>query len=124
MTEPRTVTLPTTDHGDVTVPEPAWCAGHTDHRPGPRAEILHRGREISLAFRGAHITDAALVQAPFLPAGTPELGGPTPGVSVDVVGLVLDPVGAYELAAALDLHAAALRALAYDLAVILAGGAR
>ncbi|KDN75229.1 hypothetical protein DF19_25055 [Streptomyces olindensis] len=120
----RSITLPTTDFGDVTVPEPAWCAGHADHRPGPRAEILHRGPDATLTFRGQHLTAAALVQAPFLPAATPELGGPVPGVSVDIVGLVLDPVGVYELAAALDLHAAALRALAYDLAVILAGGAR
>src|ERR1051325_5259239 len=28
-----TVTLPTEDHGDVTLEEPSWCAGHADHGP-------------------------------------------------------------------------------------------
>lgn len=120
----RTITLPTIDHGDVTIPEPDWCVGHTNHQPGLRAEILHLGPDVTLTFRGHEIGDASLVQAPFGNDARPELGGPTPGISVSLIGLTLDPVGVYELAAALEEYAGQLRSLAYELAVILAGGER
>jgi hypothetical protein len=43
----RTVTVPTGDHGDVTVPEPFWCLG--DHPfEGYRADIEHRSEEVPL----------------------------------------------------------------------------
>jgi hypothetical protein len=47
MTADRTVTVPTTDHGPVTIPEPAWCAGR--HPAGYlRSEIAHEGPTISV----------------------------------------------------------------------------
>lgn len=43
----RTVTVVTTDHGPVTIPEPAWCAGH--HPDGSlRSEIAHQGPTVDL----------------------------------------------------------------------------
>ncbi|MCX4972196.1 hypothetical protein [Streptomyces sp. NBC_00620] len=119
----RTVTLATLDHGEITIPEPAWCIGHPNHRPDDhRADILHSGPDTVLAFRGRHITDASLVQSPFSTAEIPELCSSTPGVSVSVLGLTLDPVGLYELAAALETYADQLRNLADQLDTFLAGG--
>ncbi|MGW1000761.1 DUF6907 domain-containing protein [Streptomyces sp. NPDC002520] len=121
--EPRTITLPTSDHGDVTVIEPDWCQGHPNHRPDDlRADIHHSGPDVTLAFRGHHITDACLVQSPFTEIDVPELSSRTPGVSVSVIARTLDPAGLYELAAALDRYADELRALADQLTGILAGG--
>ncbi|WP_031516804.1 DUF6907 domain-containing protein [Streptomyces sp. NRRL F-5123] len=38
----RTVTINTSDHGPVTIPEPMWCTGH--HRDGAhRSDIHHAG---------------------------------------------------------------------------------
>jgi len=124
MSAPRTVTLPTIDHGDVTLPEPSWCIGHADDRPDHRADILHRGPDVTLTFRGHHITDACLVQSPFSTVDIPELGSSTPGVSISVIARTLDPAGLYDLAAALDGYADRLRGLADELTEILAGGAQ
>ncbi|WP_406469031.1 hypothetical protein OH738_18080 [Streptomyces hirsutus] len=118
----RSITLPTLDFGDVTLPEPSWCVGHAGHRPGYRADILHRGPDITLAFRGRHITDASLVQSPFSTLSTPELGGSTPGVSISVIARTLDARAVYELAARLDGYADRLRTLADNLLVIAAEG--
>ena len=124
-TEPRTITLPTEDHGDVTLPCPAWCSGHADHRPDThRADIIHSGPNISLAFHGAELFTACLTQSPYATSSAPELGGRTPGVSVYPPGRTLTPVSLYSLAAALDGYADQLRDLADQLAGILAGGAR
>ncbi|WP_406489004.1 DUF6907 domain-containing protein [Streptomyces phaeochromogenes] len=122
MTE-RTVTLPTRDHGDVTLPCPSWCAGHADHRPyNYRADILHQGPDVTLTFRGHHIADASLVQSPFTETDVPELSSRTPGVSVSIIGRTLDPAGLYSLAASLDGYADQLRDTADQLSTILAGG--
>ncbi|MFF0104518.1 DUF6907 domain-containing protein [Streptomyces hirsutus] len=121
-TEPRTVTLPTIDHGDVTIPEPSWCIGHADYRPEYRADILHRGPDVTLTFRGHHITDACIVQGPFSTINIPELCSSTPGVSISVIARTLDPVGLHELAAVLDGYADRLRDLADELSAVLAGG--
>ncbi|MGY1499164.1 DUF6907 domain-containing protein [Streptomyces sp. QTS52] len=123
MSEPRTVTLPTEDHGDVTLDEPAWCVGHPNHRPDDlRADILHSGPDVTLTFRGQHIADASLVQSPFSTAEIPELCSSTPGVSVHPLGRTLDPVQLYDLAATLDTYADRLRDLADQLHTILGGG--
>lgn len=121
----RTVTLPTLDAGEVTLPEPAWCIGHPDHQPNDhRADIHHRGPDVTLTFRGHHITDACLVQTPFTTVDVPELSSRTPGVSVSVIARTLDPAGLDALAAAFVEYAAVLRHQARELAVILAGGDR
>ena len=73
-------------------------------------------------FRGHRLMDAGLVQSPFVTNDIPELGNATPGVSVAPIGRTYDPVGLYDLAAALDGYADRLRDLADQLARILAGG--
>lgn len=122
-TEPRTVTLPTADHGDVTLPEPAWCAGHPNHRPDDlRADIHHAGPDVTLTWHGHHITDACIVQSPFTEIDIPELSSRTPGVSVSIMARTLTPVDLYDLAATLDSYADRLRDLADQLSAILGGG--
>ncbi|MFD6998819.1 DUF6907 domain-containing protein [Streptomyces mirabilis] len=122
-TEPRTITLPTSDFGDVTVDEPAWCDGHPDHRPDyMREDIHHSGPDVSLTWRGHHITDACLVQSPFTKTDVPELSSRTPGVSVAIIARTLNPAQLYDLAAALDTYADQLRDLADKLDTLLAGG--
>lgn len=122
MSEPRIVTLPTLDHGDVTLTCPAWCTGHADHRPDSyRADILHAGPDVALTFHGHDIGDAALVQSPFSTIEIPELCSSTPGVSVSLLGLTLNPVQLYDLAATLDRHADQLRDLADQLHALLTG---
>jgi hypothetical protein len=115
----RSITLPTADHGPVTLPEPSWCVGHETAPGDMRADILHQGHDVPLRFRGYLIGEAALVQAPFA-----EQTGPEVGVSVSPLGQTLDARGVYELAAALDGYADRLRTLADELTAILAGGAR
>ncbi|MDX3279115.1 DUF6907 domain-containing protein [Streptomyces scabiei] len=124
-TEPHTITLATADHGPVTLTCPAWCDGHADHDPqAERADILHCGPDAVLAFHGAELFTACLVQSPYATSSDPALGGPTPGVSVFPPARTLTPVSLYSLAAALDGYADQLRGLADQLAVLLAGGAR
>ncbi|MEU8532086.1 DUF6907 domain-containing protein [Streptomyces parvulus] len=112
----RTVTLPTTDHGDVTLPEPSWCAGHNDHRPQYRTDLAHTGPDVLLKFRGRVLSEACLDQAPLAEAASRDVQ-----VSVSLTGTALDARGVYELAAELDTYADRLRALADQLLVILAG---
>ncbi|MFD5661003.1 DUF6907 domain-containing protein [Streptomyces hirsutus] len=113
MNELRTVALPTVDHGDMTLPEPSWCLGHHNHQPtDQRADILHRGPDVTLTFRGRHITDAGLVQSLFSTVDVLGLCSSTPGVSVSIIAWTLDARGIYELAAALDTYADRLRTLA------------
>lgn len=125
MTEPRTVTLATADHGDVTLVEPSWCVGHAHHDPHTAyADIIHSGPDIALTFRHAFLLTACLVQSPHTAPRAPRHGGPVPGVSVHPVGETLDPMGLYDLAADLVSYAARLRRLAVELNEIRLGGAR
>ncbi|MDW4904443.1 hypothetical protein RB628_03590 [Streptomyces sp. ADMS] len=118
MTEPRMITLPTADHGPVTLDEPAWCIGHPNHRPDDRrADILHTGPDVALVFQGRDIGDASLVESPYA-----ELPGGALGVSVSLLGRTLDPVHLYGFAASLDTYADRLRDLADQLTALLAGG--
>ncbi len=122
-TEPRTVSLPTVDHGAVTLQEPSWCAGHTHHDPETaRADLIHAGPSIECAQLGRTLMSAELVQSPYATTSTPRLGSPTPGVSVYPLGRTLDPTDLYALAAALDSYADRLRDLADQLDAILGGG--
>lgn len=113
----RTVTLPTTDHGPVTLPEPSWCVGHESVPGGLRVDILHQGPEAELSFRGCVIATASLVQSPFA-----ERLSRGAGVSISLLGETYAPAGVDEFAAALVAHAADLRHLARHLSVILGGG--
>lgn len=122
-TEPRTIVLATEDFGPVALPEPSWCVGHADHRPDTaRVDLTHCGPAVDCTFLGIEVFTAELVASPYSASTRPELGGPTPGVSVYPLGRTLDPVAVYGLAAALDGYADRLRDLADQLARILDGG--
>jgi hypothetical protein len=123
VTEPRLITLPTSDHGPVALPCPAWCAGHAHHDPETlRVDLVHAGPAVDCTHLGANLFSAEIVQSPFAEASSPLLGGRTPGVSVYPLGSTLDPVALYGLAAALDRYADRLRGLGDQLAALLDGG--
>jgi hypothetical protein len=66
-----TVTLLTSDRGEVTIEEPAWCIGHGDDMVGTLDEIAHNGAEITVPFVTARygpstIMTAQLIHAPYL----------------------------------------------------------
>ncbi|MEU0671584.1 hypothetical protein ABZ330_01590 [Streptomyces sp. NPDC006172] len=118
----RTIVLPTIDHGDVTLPEPSWCAGHTHHDPqSARADLMHAGPTVDCTHLGTTLFSAEIVQSPYAQPGPPHLGGRTPGVSVHPLGKTLTPAGLYSLAARLDSYADQLRDLADRLTAIHAG---
>lgn len=65
----RTVILQTDDHGEVTVPEPAWCIGHDDDLVGYLADITHNGPAITAdvitsRYGRTQILEARITQAP------------------------------------------------------------
>ncbi|MDX2703964.1 hypothetical protein PV350_13990 [Streptomyces sp. PA03-6a] len=113
----RTVTLPTRDAGDVTLPEPAWCAGHPQPRPEYEADLTHYGPEQPLAFGDEQLYTVVLAQNPralIAPRVT--------RVYVEQTSWAanLDPAGLDDLAAAMVEHAAILRSWARVLASVLA----
>lgn len=117
----RSITLPTADHGPVTLPEPSWCVGHTDHRPDTyRVDLDHKGPEHLLRHGGEPLWTAFLGQAPY--ASRPEHRGIGLFVEQASYAHTLDPASLYDLAASLDAHADQLRDLADQLTAILAGG--
>ncbi|WP_405595157.1 DUF6907 domain-containing protein [Streptomyces sp. NBC_01092] len=65
--EPRygdgTVTLQTLDHGDVTVPEPDWCAGHDGEQVGTMAEISHDGPHMTATVDSEDLGAVPLMRA-------------------------------------------------------------
>lgn len=80
-----TVTLETVDYGDVTVPEPAWCIGHS-WQPNPhRADITHNSTRVKASAMTdghgrVHLLKAYISHAPHLEI-QPE---PHPVVSVQL----------------------------------------
>ena len=60
----RTVVLDTLDHGEVTVPEPAWCIGHDDELVGYLADIGHNGPAITARYGRTPLMEACITQAP------------------------------------------------------------
>lgn len=87
MTAPRTVTVLTSDHGPVTILEPAWCAG--EHATGNRRdEIAHVGPSIDITVnteRGPmRLLELMLWQDPFAKPAYPQ------GTAVHVVAHLLD----------------------------------
>ncbi|MFJ8951847.1 DUF6907 domain-containing protein [Streptomyces sp. NPDC102381] len=118
----RTVTLPTLDHGEITLPEPSWCAGHAHHDPNTRyADVTHAGPESELQFRHAVLLAASICAQPNATNPSLGLGGAMPGISVFPLGESLDPAGADALAAALVEYAVELRKLARQLSAALGG---
>ncbi|MFF2385147.1 DUF6907 domain-containing protein [Streptomyces sp. NPDC058108] len=119
--EPRTVTLPTAE-GEITLPCPAWCAGHADHRPDShQSDITHNSHDVILGARGRTLGTAVLSQAPYSEHSTREVYGfvtfsfeSGPGGHA--------PVALHDLAASLDTAADQLRDLAAQLDAIRGGG--
>jgi hypothetical protein len=65
----RTVTVHTTDHGDVTLSEPFWCLG-VHMAEGHREDIEHQGRPVRLTVDTPchgkeQVLEAVLFQRPF-----------------------------------------------------------
>lgn len=103
-----TVTLQTLDHGEVVLPEPAWCTGHDADTIGTLDEVTHNGRHVRAGSIGSHgyvdFLDAFVTHAPYL-VQRPE---PHPLVSVNLdLNADADPDGVARIAH--GLHAAALR---------------
>ena len=64
MSTPRTVTVRTLDHGEVTAGEPFWCLGR--HADGEyRADFNHQGEEYPLVVDTVQVATASLYQRPF-----------------------------------------------------------
>ncbi|WP_455361983.1 DUF6907 domain-containing protein [Streptomyces sp. SYSU K21746] len=120
MTGPRTVTVHTLDHGNVTLSEPSWCLGHEAQHPEYQVDLIHTGPAYTLDFRGVQLVAAMFVQSPH--ADAPEAQQTGVYVEFTSYGKRLDPAGLDQLAAALVEEAAELRALARQLSVMLAGG--
>ncbi|MDV5147200.1 hypothetical protein R1T08_24235 [Streptomyces sp. SBC-4] len=116
MSENPLITLPTTDHGDVTLPEPGWCTGHTGRPPGYRIDLTHTGAEHTFAFAGDTLLVAMLSQDPFVT--DPERRRTRLYVEQTSYSATLDPAEVRQLAAALTVHAVHLRTLAAELATI------
>ncbi|MFR0359070.1 DUF6907 domain-containing protein [Streptomyces sediminimaris] len=119
MTAPHMITLPTSDAGDVTLPEPSWCAGHSHHDPETRRVDLHHASPVTtLTGAGWQLGTGLLFHAPYRPV--PPRAAVTLAFHTGPDGLT--PVGLHDLAAAMDTGAGQLRALAEQLTVILGGG--
>ncbi|MET8401407.1 hypothetical protein [Streptomyces sp900116325] len=117
MTAPRTVTVHTADHGDVTIPEPQWCIAPHDFE-GYRVDIEHHGTRTPLLVPTAcHGLAEAL---PVFFAWRPF--SPTDSQIHAVIELdqwhEFDPAGLEAAAAALVEHAAVLRVHARELAAL------
>jgi hypothetical protein len=123
VTELRTVTLTTADHGPVALPEPTWCAGHAHHDPETqRVDLIHAGPVVECLYLGRTLLAAELVQSPYAESSDRHLGGRAPGVSVYPLGQTLDATELYSLAADLDRYADRLRGLADQLDALRDGG--
>ncbi|MEU6373960.1 hypothetical protein [Streptomyces sp. NPDC046909] len=123
MTEPRLITLPTRDAGDVTLPEPSWCIGHGDHDPETfKVDVCHDGPKTVFKLDGVTVGEALVSQAPFAARGVREIQGFLFLRYGEDYGR--DPAQLYDFAAALDGHADQIREFADQLAALLAEGDR
>src|SRR4051794_13176954 len=66
---PRTITVPTLDAGEITLPEPPWCTGITHHHAVHRTDICHQGPAIDITVCTEHgprpLLTLFLTQYPF-----------------------------------------------------------
>lgn len=122
---PRTVTIATVDHGDVTVPEPDWCTGH-DWQPSPyRADITHNGPVIVAKVETECHGEIEFLQThlSWAPFGEIE-PQPYPVVAIEVGdGHDFDPDGVRRVAKALLGHVGRLHRFADELEELRDGGA-
>ncbi|MFF9084406.1 DUF6907 domain-containing protein [Streptomyces rubiginosohelvolus] len=120
MSTPRTVTVPTTDQGTVTVPEPSWCVGHAEQPVDALVDLGHRSTEHPLG-RPADPVGIALVSQ------YPHGNGPRQiGLFVEqaALAITLDPDAVRELAADYETAAGQLRRLAGWVHILRAGEGR
>jgi hypothetical protein len=90
----RTITVPTLDHGDVTIAEPAWCTGENHTVPVRREDISHVGPIIDITVGTTNgprpLLRAHLSQWPFALTA--------PGTVVHESVLIADDFHAYDVA--------------------------
>ena len=116
---PHTVTVPVLVVKSLEIEEPDWCAGSHSGHPESKVDLVHYGPEHAIGAGDFDLFRAMLAQNPYADRGT-----------TDVVLYVeqQDLSGSYtpdeveELADTLVEAAARLRALARELAAILARG--
>ena len=114
----RTVTVATNDHGDVTLPEPAWCRG-LHPAEAYRVDIAHEGEETlalipTLCHGEAPTLTASLIQRPF----SPDRNGVVAALFIDGDWHELDSKLLDRAAAIIVERAAELRHLARQLAAL------
>jgi len=63
VTAGRTVTVQTSDHGPVILPEPSWCTG-VHSQGGYRSDISHNGRPLEVFLDGEVLVSGQLCQWP------------------------------------------------------------
>jgi hypothetical protein len=85
----RTVTVQTSDHGPVTLPEPSWCLGNHPHG-GYRSDIQHEGQLVSVhvdtpCCGPVAFLESGLAQWPFASRNT------RPFIAVEFASEVLNP---------------------------------
>jgi hypothetical protein len=84
---PQTVTIPTCDHGVVTISEPDWCTGELHQPGGYRVDITHSSADDEFTVQTSHGTAVLLrtcfQQYPF----TERSPGIEPFLSVELEGL-------------------------------------
>lgn len=77
----RTVTVATSDHGAVTLPEPSWCLGEHP-QGGHRSDVSHNGQPLEVAFDdGTVLASGLLCQWPY------SVGDRAPYVAVQLDGV-------------------------------------
>lgn len=115
MSADRTVTVHTTDHGPVTMPEPSWCVDSHDQEPEALRDTGHRGAQHRAEYFGYELATAELVQDPFATAADRGTGV---YVAMGHLASTLTPTELDELAALLVDYAGTLRRLARQLSVL------
>lgn len=117
MSAPRTVTIRTSDHGPVTVPEPEWCVGR--HLPDEmRVDITHTSKMHGLNIDNSphgpiNLANACLGSEPF--TADPRV---YVGIEMGSDWLSCDPDEADAVAAGLVEFAATIRRLARQCAAL------
>ncbi|MGW2618500.1 DUF6907 domain-containing protein [Streptomyces sp. NPDC001500] len=115
----RTITLPTLDHGVVTLTCPHWCVGHDDALQH-RTDISHTGPDQPLLLPTAHgpVTHliTALEQRPF--DQDPLAQAPRLNVHINGDWYASDPATLHAMADTLMAHAYTLHARAAHLSTL------
>lgn len=123
MTEPRTVTIPTSDHGDVTTICPPWCTEVMHQAGGYRVDITHTSEDVEVTVPiGDDEPVLLLVVLEHVPFSS-RLHERVPFISVGVDGewWPTSPAGLHELADRMADVATQLRQAAEKFAPLVGG---